>query len=1692
VGLGANDIRSVLSVESSWKNNPYDVLNSPKDPNDALSDAEICMAFNLGTIGIGQTVSAEYYMIFGRTISEADAKYEEVCPSDSLVLTPKEDFYSNGDEGGPFTPSSKTYTLTNVGNAPIQWTTTLVAPWLTVEPNSGTILPSGPNTVVSVSINTQANALLPGDYNNLITFTNVTSGFVQTRKAALKVIAIPGELEVTDTIPPPDDLNMPFGKVIIGLPRTEQITITNADPTYGLTITDIALGGISHTFETPELSVILPAVICDSNSFDDSYSLTDCTAQPESELIIYGGYKSLDSKMSLLLIASGREPTVLRTGLAAFPDVNKVDYFSANTGAPTLALLSLYDVVVVMSDTTFYNAAQTGNVLADYVDAGGRVIEAVASFGTEGGWELAGRFVTGDYEPFGHGPAERFAHSLGSFDATHPIMQGITVLTDRVPAGVSLKPQADWVANWNNSTPLVATRDSVVGINIYAFDSSGWTGDVVLLFHNAAVWLVGHGTAGFALANVPSLPVIIPPSGNITFDVNFQPTEVKEYASSVTIKSDDRDESEVEVLLSGTGILDYMEVTPDVNFTFSGHPGGPFVPSSASYQLNNTGPVPISWAVAGPSWLDIIPAEGTIEVGNSGIVSIWPNHNADLLARGIYDANLVFTNTTTGKTNYRRVILNVRTDPKVWINPHLYDAEVRQGEDFITKLTVGNTGDAGLEFSLAGTGLNYTPTRTESNELTVLKLDQEYVSSLQQRDFSVPEDAPYVEGELLVRFAPDANGILLTSEAKSSIMSYSLGAQVEQKCQYKIVPGLSLVKLPAGVTVKDALAILSNDSTVLYAQPNYEYYALATIPDDTRFSELWGMNNTGQNGGTPGADINAPEAWDIETGTDSIIVAVIDTGVDYTHPDLSDNMWVNEAELDGRSGVDDDGNGYIDDIYGYDFVNNDGDPRDDHYHGTHCAGTIGAVGNNAQGVAGVCWAVKIMAVKFLDSGGSGTTANAIASVQYATDMGARVMSNSWGGGAYDQGLKDAIDAAGRAGIIFVAAAGNDGVNTDTSPHYPSAYNSENIISVMATDKYDAKASFSSYGLVTVDLGAPGVDILSCEPGNTYGLLSGTSMAAPHVSGACALLLSVNPGLEYKQVKDILIQTVDTTLPGRCVSNGRMNLHRALSNIKKASWLTFEPDSGVVGSAGTNDVNVIFDANQPSGVYEGEITVYSNDPFTPELAIPIRINVLPFDWFTELFEPNDPWDANDPYANDMSNMSLLFKPDGKGYYRLVCRQQAVSFPEDTNGSIPVLLDDDDYAIVDLNDIHVSLYGEEYNRFYIGSNGYISFISGDTQYSESLEQHFLWPRISALFDDLNPSAGGQVSYKILSDKAVVTFENVPEYSMGNLNSFQIEMWFDGKIRITWLNIGSLGGLVGLSNGEGLPKFFAESDLSNYNQCNFLCDLNKDFETDFMDFAIFSRDWQKHIPQPANVAYWKFDESEGTIAYDSSGNNHNGTLENGAHFVSGMINNGVSFDGINDLVSAGKFDITGGDGHVTITAWIKADDFDVADARIISKAVGKAERDTYWMLDTAFGGKGRIRLSFSLKSDGITETLTASSGDLVSAVWTHVAATWDGSTMRLYKDGILVGSKAKSGILNTNSNVMVAIGNQPAGADNKPFDGLIDDLRIYNVALSQSEIQELMNDIEEPTCPECDFYPDGWIDNNDLRIFIEHWLE
>ena len=418
-------------------------------------------------------------------------------------------------------------------------------------------------------------------------------------------------------------------------------------------------------------------------------------------------------------------------------------------------------------------------------------------------------------------------------------------------------------------------------------------------------------------------------------------------------------------------------------------------------------------------------------------------------------------------------------------------------------------------------------------------------SSLLLGSSAFASNAESVPGEFVVKLKPGFQAIEFLSEDTDV---------VERLNSELLLVKRSVVELSA-IAISDIEAI----EGVEYAEPNYIYKVIGqeseerTIPNDTEFKNLWGLYNTGQQikgkTGVAGVDIDAPKAWSIQTGSKEVVVAVIDTGVDPKIDDLKDNMWVNDAELNGQPGIDDDGNGFIDDIHGYDFVNNDGDPTDDHSHGTHCAGTIGGKGNDTNGVVGVAWNVSIMGVKFLSKRGSGTLANAVKSIDYAREAGAHIMSNSWGGGGFSQALKEAIERASEAGILFTAAAGNHRANNDLRPSYPASYEVPNVMSIAALDNKGELANFSCWGPTSVDVAAPGVDVLSTTI-NGLKYFSGTSMATPHVSGIAALLMSQNKDMTMLEVKERIINRAKPlkSLRGKVLSGGLASAYYALADL----------------------------------------------------------------------------------------------------------------------------------------------------------------------------------------------------------------------------------------------------------------------------------------------------------------------------------------------------------------------------------------------------------------------------------------------------------------------------------------------------------------------------------------------------------------
>ncbi|THB74063.1 MAG: hypothetical protein D6B28_02765, partial [Gammaproteobacteria bacterium] len=372
------------------------------------------------------------------------------------------------------------------------------------------------------------------------------------------------------------------------------------------------------------------------------------------------------------------------------------------------------------------------------------------------------------------------------------------------------------------------------------------------------------------------------------------------------------------------------------------------------------------------------------------------------------------------------------------------------------------------------------------------------------------------------------------------------------------------VKVNAGNSMLELLERFNNDPNVEYVEPNFIYRKLES-PNDPKINELWAFNNSGQTGGTPDSDIDLFEAWNYETGKESTIIAVIDSGVDYTHEDLKDNIWTNDDEI-ADNGIDDDENGFVDDVYGWDFGNRNNDPQDGDSHGTHVSGTIGGTANNGVGVSGVAWNVRIMPIRFLNDEGEGTVADAVDAIKYAVDNGAKIINASWGGPGASQAIKDAIEYAQAADVLFIAAAGNgdrygNGIDNDddsgtilnpSEANYPSSHDCPNILAVAATDHNDQLTGFSNYGLTTVDVAAPGYNILSTIPGNKYAAYNGTSMATPIVSGIAALVLSQDSSLSALDIKQRIMDTVDPidNLQGKMVTGGRVNALSALHKNKK--------------------------------------------------------------------------------------------------------------------------------------------------------------------------------------------------------------------------------------------------------------------------------------------------------------------------------------------------------------------------------------------------------------------------------------------------------------------------------------------------------------------------------------------------------------
>jgi subtilisin family serine protease len=727
-----------------------------------------------------------------------------------------------------------------------------------------------------------------------------------------------------------------------------------------------------------------------------------------------------------------------------------------------------------------------------------------------------------------------------------------------------------------------------------------------------------------------------------------------------------------------------------------------------------------------------------------------------------------------------------------------------------------------------------------------------------------------VPGEILVRFRPESKskkpGRHVLTEKSGRQIPFSIKA-VSPK--FEIVEGLRVAQVNPAET-SNAIEVLRARPDVIYAEPNFIRRASVT-PNDPRYPQMWGLNNTGQpadhdgHPGTAGQDIRAEQAWAITTGSRSVVVGVIDSGIDINHQDLHDNIWTNPAEVAGN-GIDDDGNGFVDDINGWDFAHNDatvfdyteptyppapnytGDIED---HGTHVAGTIGAVGNNGIGVTGVNWQVSLMSLKFLTGDGAGSSANLLNAFAYAKAMrqlwdssggtkGAniRVLNNSYGGERFSQAEQDAIRALSDAGILFVVAAGNESLPNDLFPVYPSNYTSPNLISVAAQAGGGGRSSFSNFGEATVNVAEPGEHILSTTPKNTYDFFDGTSMATPHVSGTAALVCALSPSITMQKLRSLLMysgrqfssvqtstkQDVDAGKILQGVSSTDVTPPGLIDNLNAQIPSQF-PNYRPTWDSPGDDGNV----GNPTA-FEIRFSETSLNDTNFDLATPLPAPT-PNDSHSNYFHNvNVPWRHSSGFigirgVDDAGNKGPISQvPVSVGVdvgdpYTIA---ETAAAPVSTGGTPLGLIGDDEIKTINLP-FMFTFYGTEYPAITVSTNGalYFGFPPDDDAFSSP---RLLNGRrmIAGLWDDLRTDKrpGDDVYIVQDTDRIIfrwqaVTFDNFigPTEKRGeNPVSFEIELRYDGTITLRYGDGNQkLLPVVGISGGAPEPYFSASHSFA-----------------------------------------------------------------------------------------------------------------------------------------------------------------------------------------------------------------------------------------------------------------------------------------
>jgi subtilisin family serine protease len=893
-------------------------------------------------------------------------------------------------------------------------------------------------------------------------------------------------------------------------------------------------------------------------------------------------------------------------GIRQIPAVASLDIVDGAQYTPNLDYLMQYDCVILSSGNYWADAELLGNNLAEYANNGKLIILLAGTFATGGDWQLKGRIADSEYMPITMGSGLEKTCEANNF-IDHELTRNIKNITGTIIVNSSSVQRNGVALGYYNCDSILAAAYNasypIVAINIIPVDGY-WGGDAITMVSNSIEW----ATTGQKWLNVVpenTLISILPgASKDLTVKLNSLTLIGGLYSGEISLTHNDPSSSNpaiIPVTMTVDGFRSLSANPEVISFDQIWYGNA----DTTTITLINSGSeaTTINSILSSTTEFSCIQSTPlTVKARKTAQISFVFNPSSTGNFSGSITIN---SNAEDNNTIVLPVSATATEGPNASVSPDAISFTF-QPKDVPADRTIvlSNTGAAPLGYSVTIHQTGKSVFVNNHNKTPIVKKEFIYNRQNYLNQF--------VENIVLVGLKKEKISFsqpnLLNQIGVESVTELAKG--INPKTKMKGFTTRTLLKLKLYSTGKNAVlsAIqqISKDPNVEYAEPDYIVKAINT-PNDEYFDRLYAMNNRGQTGGTIDADIDAVEAWDSFSGnSDEILIGVIDTGIDYLHPDLVDNIWKNPGEISGN-GIDDDGNGFIDDYYGWDFAYDDNDPADQHGHGTHCSGTIAGKGNNGIGVTGIMWNARVMAIKFLDASGSGTTSDAIDAVNYATIMNVQVTNNSWGGGGYSQALEEAIASSG----IFVAAAGNNGSDNDMMPEYPGSYSLDNIISVAATDNNDSIAYFSCYGRNSVDLAAPGVDILSSLPGNKYEAWSGTSMATPHVTGAVALLWSCNPSLSSTEVKNAVLQSVDkkSSLENKTVTGGRLNIQKMLE-LAGNSWLTIAPKTAdSLSASGTREFTITANPQKmEAGHWIADIIFKTDDPIHKNVVVNVTADV----------------------------------------------------------------------------------------------------------------------------------------------------------------------------------------------------------------------------------------------------------------------------------------------------------------------------------------------------------------------------------------------------------------------------------------------------------------------------------------------------